>query len=266
MYDKKAHLKKIVVQRHRKNKNLCLRCGKELHDGDCVEDYTKADMRDSTIKKEQEEQIKRETIITPRKKTTIIHYREEKQLCVRCGKELHDGDCEEDYTKSDNRTDEEKQFRPAIITAPSRPTQEDARKNTQIDNDILSLEPNKKIKFYRDYIVINLSRSAINDYQIQLSAIIQLSTRLKDYILVLIGNVDNYFSYLDALKLQTLTNIHNVRFCTKQDMINYISGCRKYLSYYDDYIEYCKKKNIPYFEFDNTKNVTNMIPQEAYTL
>ncbi len=264
MYDKKAHLKKIVTQRHRREKNLCVRCGKDPHEGDCVEDYTKADMREATLQKEKLEESKRKS--RPRKKTTILHYRKEKQLCLKCGKELHEGDCIEDYTKADNRTEEEKTFRPAIITPPPKPTQLDAHVMTKIDNGILSMVPNKKIELYRDYIVINLSRSAINDYQIQMSAITQLSARFSNYILVLIGNVDSYFSYLDSMKLQTLTNIHNVRFCTKQDMINYISGCKKYFSYYDDYIEFCKKNKISYYEFDNTKNVTNIIPQEAYKI
>lgn len=262
MYNK-DRLKKIVIQRHRRNKNLCLRCGKDPHEGDCEESYLKADMRNVSVEKETAQSKNK---ITPHKKATIIHYREEKKLCPKCGKELHEGDCIEDFSQSDNRTQEEKQFRPAIVTAPPRPTQEDAHNTAQINESILSMKPTKKIELYRNFIVVNLAKSVINEYRIELSAITQLSTRFKDYIIVMMGNIDEYFSYLDSMKLKTLTNVLNVPFFTKQDMINYVSSCKKYLSFYDDYIEYCKKNGIHYYEFDNTKNVTNVIPQDAYEI
>lgn len=264
MYNK-DRLKKIVIQRHRRNKNLCILCGKDPHDGECEESYIKADMRDITIKKEVEKN-KAKSKITPHKKATIIHYREEKKLCPKCGKELHEGDCIEDFSQSDNRTQEEKEFRPAVVTAPPRPTQEDAHNNAKINETILNMSPTKKIELYRGFIVINLTKSVINGYRIELSAINQLSMRFKDYILVLMGNIDEYFSYLDSMKLKVLTNITNVPFYTKQDMINYISSSKKYFSFYDDYIEYCKKNNILYYEFDNTKNVTMFLPQDAYSI
>ena len=37
--------KKAIIQRHRKNKNLCLLCGLDIHTGQCTENYEKADLR-----------------------------------------------------------------------------------------------------------------------------------------------------------------------------------------------------------------------------
>ena len=44
---------------------------------------------------------------------TIISYRKKKELCLFCGNNPHDGtDCNEDYTASDLRPEEEKQEDP----------------------------------------------------------------------------------------------------------------------------------------------------------
>jgi ribosomal protein S27AE len=81
--------KKSVALRWRKSKKLCLRCGTEIHEGDCIENYEKVDLRNI-----DNSNIQSETDFNKRKKT-ILNYRRKKDLCLRCGKDKHEDQCDE---------------------------------------------------------------------------------------------------------------------------------------------------------------------------
>jgi len=256
--ERKNKSKRAIVIRHRRNKNLCERCGMDIHEGDCIEIYTKADMR--TIHKSTI------TLDLKKKKDTIISYRRKKLLCIRCGKEKHNGQCLEDYNKSDNRTESEIRDRPAII-----PTPKDKGPSILEEMEvkkIISVEliPNESITLHRDFIVVNLENSN-NDNRIEFSCINQLSKKFKDYIICLIGNVEKNFPYSDVMKLKTLTNIRYIKTTDEQIIVNYIASSKKLFTFPNIiYTPICIKYNIPLFEFLDGKNATNFLPSEAYEL
>lgn len=252
-------MKRAVVMRHRKDKNLCLRCGKDIHEGDCIEDYTKADMRTKVMRLKIE-------VDSDKKKNTIISYRKKKNLCERCGKEKHIGECKEDYTQSDNRTKSEIKSRPAIVSTPKEKKTSILEEMLYEKNIDLEVVPNEKVSLFRDFIVIILKDSKHGN-RIEFSCINQLSKRFKDLIICLIGDVEKHFVYSDLLKLKTFTNIHLVKTNDIQTIVNYIGSCKKLFTYPDTtYSSICIKYKIPIYEFSDKKNVTNFLPSEAYHL
>ena len=261
MSNKNAHLKKAVIIRHRKDKNLCLRCGKDITqnclDNKCQENYQKADMRN--------EQTATDTPLTERKIITIKYYRKEKQLCERCGKELHEGNCKEDYTKSDNRNESDKKFRPAIIKTPKN-TKKFIIDSIKTDNKpTILLNKTKDIQLHRPSILISLQKSS-NDNMIEFSCINQLSKKFCDFLIIIVGEPDKYFPYSDYLKLKRLTNILVIDRLTNQDMINYLHSIKKYFSFENEFIDYCKRHKLKYYQFQGNKNISNVIPISAYQI
>lgn len=261
MPNQTPHLKKAIIIRHRKDKNLCLRCGKDIDAmckaSKCIENYIKADMREQTPLPS--------TPLTQRKMLTIKYYRKQKKLCLLCGKELHEGICKEDYTKSDNREQSDKEFRPAVIKTPKN-----SKKfiiDSIIDNNKppVLLSKTKDIQLHRNSILITLQNSGSANL-IDFSCINQLSKKFSDYLIILIGSPDKYFPYSDFLKLKKLTNIFIIEKLSNQEMINYLHAVKKYFSYENEFIDYCKRNKLQYYQFQNDKNASNVMPVIAYQI
>ena len=262
MSNKKPHLKKAVIVRHRKNKNLCLRCGLDITDNcialTCIENYDKTDNR--VVEKEKQ-------IITEseRKRNTILYYRKEKMLCLKCGKELHEGDCVENFERSDNRPDTDKQYRPAIIKTPK--TEKSFIIDTINSNNkpLILLSKTEDLYLPRPTLMISLEKSS-NGNIIEYSCINQLSKKFQDHILLLIGNAEKYFAYSDFLKMKKLINIIHAGTPSKQVCINYLYAVKKYFSYENEYVDYCRRNKLNYYQFPNNRNATNVLNLSAYTL
>ena len=65
-------LRRNIIRGWRKRKDLCLLCGKYIHDGECEENYIKVDLRDGNVEKEIDQN---------KRKDTILSYRRKKSLC-----------------------------------------------------------------------------------------------------------------------------------------------------------------------------------------
>jgi len=260
---KKANLKKSICLRWRRHKNLCNRCGRDLHEGECIEDYSETDLRSVPLSvKEPDIDFDFE-----KKRNTILSYRRKKGLCERCGIENdHDQKCEENWEKSDNRTEDEKLIRPAIIETPKlkNPT---ILEKIILKNEIqLSVTPSKKIYLHRNYIVINLSKSDKGNI-IEYSCINQLSKKFQNHILVFIGKIDKHFPYSDAMRIRKMSNILEIVPLTDQNIADHIFSCSKFFSFpCKTYIPICIKYDIPYYEFHMNRNATNFLPDIAYQI
>lgn len=251
-------LKEIAIIRHRKNKNLCLKCGLNIHDGNCKnESYEKADMR----KESEKEKIKDSS----KQKDTVIYYRQKKNLCLKCGLDIHVGNCKnESYEKADMRPESEKKKRPAIVKTPKKKSktilEQLSNKNpefiTSYNNTGISLLPTKKITLHRDFVVLNLEPSD-KGFIIEFSFINVFSKKYKDYIICMKSGLEKYFTYSELLKLKKMTNIHEIKTINDQTYINYLHSCSKFFSYPNRWTNYCYKQNINVHEFNNNRNINN---------
>ena len=261
MPNQTPHLKKAIIIRHRKDKHLCIRCGLDINENcklnKCIENYLKADMRNISEPSD--------TPLTERKIITIKYYRKQKKLCLLCGKELHEGNCKEDYTRSDNRDKSDKEFRPAIIKTPKDSKKFIIDSITDINKPTVLLSKTKNIQLHRPSILISLQTSN-SGRTIDFSCINQLSKKFSDYLIVLVGTPDKYFPYSDFLKLKKLVNILVINKLSNQEMINYLHSVKKYFSFENEFIDYCKRNKLQYYQFQNDKNASNVIPVNAYQI
>lgn len=210
------------------------------------------------------------------KKNRILGHRRKKNLCPRCGKDLnHTDECIESYEKADNRI-----INPGIRVPVSSNTHEELMvlngvgveqqlidmMAKEITKDIAaiedahlmaSLQPPEKITLQRDFVILDLNQSREGNI-IEFSGIQKISQRYKDFIVCIFGNIDSHFNLSDIMKIKKLTNIHEVKYIDSRTKKNYLHGCQQYLSFPNDYSEYCKVHNIPHFEFEENENFTRM--------
>ena len=249
-------LRKAVIIGHRRRKDLCTVCGKSPHAGDCIENYIKVDMRETTEIKQELDLLKQ--------KNSIINYRKKKILCLRCGKEQHNGCCDESYEKVDNRTEVEKIERPAIISAPKfKPvTILEEIKTLQAKEIKIQLKKTKNIKLQRDFIVLSILPSMDGNI-VEFSCLQHLSRRYKNLIVCIIGDLEKTYTYSDMLKIKKLTNIHQIK-GDIQDVINHLFSCKMLLSFENDYTDYCQKNSIPVYIFEKGKNANSILKRTAF--
>jgi hypothetical protein len=249
-----SHLKRAVITGHRRRKGLCIRCGKNPHDGDCIEIYETSDTRN-------EEKSEEKNLDLRRKKDVIIIYRKKKLLCIRCGREHHNGSCEETYEIADNRTDEERRDRPATIPTPKfKPIGIIEAIDTQKNKDIsIKLQKTIDIKLHRDYIALSILKSE-HDNIVEFSCLNMLSRKYKDYIICIIGDIDKNFTYSEILRIKKMVNIRRIS-NDQQDIINHLYGCKILYSFRNDYTDYCQKYGIKVYVFEEKKNVTSILKE-----
>jgi len=247
-----------VVSGHRRRMGVCVRCGKDIHDGDCTENYIKADCR--------EKKLVEKSTTSNRKIDTIISYRKRKGLCIRCGQEHHNGsECVETYIQADSRTVDEQRDRPVTIPSPKfKPVTilDDIERTKDLRID---LEPSDVIKLQRDFIVVDI-RPNISGNRVEFSCLEQLSKKFQEHIVCIIGNCQQNFAYSDFLKMKRFINIHEIHNQTEQTIVNYVSSSKKYFGYDDRYTSLCLKRNIPFYTFQPNKNATSKLLDIAYTI
>ena len=240
--------RRVVVIRWRKKLKLCEKCGLDIHSNECIEDYTKADMR------KKEEKI----INLNKKKMTVISYRKKKKLCLNCGKDVHEGLCIEDFTQSDNRDAELKRNDPRIILTPKEKvvsTIEELTTQEPIQVQTLDFEIIKP-KYTRPYVVVDLKNSSKDDV-IDFTVPRYLSKKFQNYIICCIGSLDQYFKWNEALQLKKITNILEVKFLSERNIVSHIQFCNLFLSFSSKYTKYAKENKIPVYIFQEGKTVTS---------
>lgn len=261
MIDKAAQskiLRKNVIVGHRKRKNLCINCGKNTHEGKCISDYSKVDTRtdNSSLTK---------SIDFLRKIKTIMSYRKRKNLCQNCGKEIHNGECENNFDKSDNRSEEEKLLRPATVLTPKSEKTSilETLRNHKHESNLKVEGPQTDIKLQRDFIVIDVNKSSKGN-RIEFSCMQYLSRKFKDHIICVLGDIEKVFPYSEVLKIRKFTNIHELKNIKEQDIINHLHSGKYFLSYPSQYTSYCILKNIPVYTFSEDKNVNSVLKNLNY--
>ncbi len=248
-----SHLKRAVIQRHRKDKNLCLRCGTDIHNGQCIEIYNKADNR--------EKETKKVIVDIDRRNRTITSYRKKKNLCLRCGQEKHEGSCEEEYSKSDNRIETEKQKRPAIIKTPKKQSKsilQTIKEQKTIPCKLSELKQTNKPVFQRSFILVDLHHSKKNN-KFLYSSLEFIIQRYKSHITAVVGRMSKLFVYSDYLKLKKSPNLYQIQYEDTQTTINHICDCELFISYPNELTDYCLYHKIPVCILPDDKDIDNLI-------
>lgn len=236
-----------AIVRHRKLKGLCPKCGLDKHDGECIENYEKSDMRDHIHNNINT------TIQSKKKIETIISYRKRKNLCLKCGHEIHSGDCIENYEKSDNRSIEEQKSRPATITTKKQSNKSILQKIES--NDIIVQKPTKEIKLFRDFVIIDIKHSQL-DKIIEWGAILQISSKYQNTITFVYGDILKEYNVLVYNSLRKQPQIQMLSCINEEEYINYIASCKEFYSYPSKYTSFSILQGVNTVIFDERYNAT----------
>lgn len=247
--NEKFTAKQRIILRWRKEKNLCLFCGIDKHEGDCKKDFSKVDLRQNNLSR---------TLISidfNKKKNTILHYRKKKNLCISCGLDKHQGTCTETFEKSDMRSQQQKEIDPRTILTPKKDKIQ--IEVEEIDKSLVDLVKQNDPIYNRQYILLDLTDSN-KGYRIEFSAVRYLSTTFKDLILLYYGSFDSHFIMEEIWKLKKLVNVHEIKIVTDQGMIDLIWKCNRFFSYKSKFTTYALHHNIPIYLFDSDKNIKSI--------
>jgi len=197
---------------------------------------------------------------------TVISYRDRKGLCIKCGK-VDAGvehTCVEDYTHADMRTEEEKESDDRTIKTPKEQkltiTEQD--KQNHINKAILDADLNPMFKLgksqdltiQRDYIMIDLSKSATGQ-KFDVGYIEYMSHKYKNMIIFIIGDLDNTYTFKELTIIKKIANVCPIVNLMRQNIVNYLHGCKRFFGFPSDYITYCMIHNLPATVFfDNSQN------------
>ena len=244
--------KKNITIRWRKKKNLCLICGQDPHEGDCIEIYDKADMR--TLGKPVK------VLNEDKRKDTIISYRKKKLLCLRCGQMVHAGECRENYEKSDMRPPIEKTDDPRIVITPKINIFDRKEEVSTID-----LKQTQRTKYNRDFIFIDIRPNDKYKNRITFIDIRYLAKRFSNCIICVNGCIDKLYPYAELLEMKKIINLVETKNENNiQEIVNYIYGCKYYISFESDLTRFAKQKRIPCISLndeDDIRNVLSKIPK-----
>jgi hypothetical protein len=264
--DRKKLLKKAIVVRYRREKGLCLRCGKTSNDQcvseKCIENYDK-------VNNNEDCEDASKNLNTERKMKTVIAYRKKKNLCKRCGRDPNNDICRtemcpEVYDRSDNRDIEERQIKPSTIITPKK-------KGVTILQKIESSTPTIQAKktddvnLQRNFIILDISDSKKGN-KVEFSCLNQLTKKYKNYIICILGNLEKKFPYSDMAKIKRMTNIFELKCHDQQTIINYLWSCKKFFSFESDFTQYCISNSISVYVFPEDKNATNFLNNSAFDI
>lgn len=275
---KVSNQKKSITKTHRRKKDLCELCGffEKDEEHECIENYVKADMRGQKLRKwdhyNRQEQTPKKTkeevpeyVETPEKVLvdvdarlkTIMSYRERKGLCIRCGKDKNEdcenNSCTEDYTQSDLRNETEKENDPRTIVTPKhkQTTILDTITNESVKDEFLSsnkdeffrLQSTETIALQRPFIVIDICPSDF-DQRLEFEYIEFMSRKHKDKIIIVLGNFEDHYNFVEVSKIKKLMNVISLRNMIPQNIVNHLSSCEKFFGFPSKYLTYCMMYEI----------------------
>jgi hypothetical protein len=236
-----------IISGWRRRKKLCLLCGKDIHDGKCIEDYTKVDMRVIEVKPK-----------TPaneeKRKATIRSYRKKKLLCLRCGQNVHGGDCEVTYERTDMRPVKIKDIDPRVVVTPKvnifKP---------DIESSTIGLSGGAKPSYNREFVLLDVRSN--NDYDTHLSFvhIRYIARKFKDCIICLIGDMSGIYTYADFLNVKKIFNVIRLGDIDDQTIVNHIHNCKYFISYKSEYTKYANSIKSKCISLDDDKDVQDIL-------
>jgi hypothetical protein len=206
---------------------------------------------------------------------TILSYRKRKGLCAYCGTDNHNGDCEEDYTASDLRSDEEKENDPRTIITPKEQNStvlediETDEINTDfinsIDDPFYKMEETVKIHTQRPYFMIDITQSD-NDQKITFEYINYIARKYNTMIIFLIGDPSAVFTFVENRQLEGLRNVSLMTNTLDQNIVNYMYSAKRFFGFPSRYITYCMCYGLKCTTFmDDTKEEFD-VPCDIVTL
>jgi len=251
--------KKRSILAYRKKKGLCQLCGAFLADEDhiCHENYVKTDMREETIPESEIVQVPEsedlEKIKEDARISTIKSYRDRKDLCINCGKEKHDGECEESYEKSDMRDDEEKEVDPRTVITPKLKDRSlfDQLRTEEVnkiflqnsDDPFFQLKKTYDIRTARPFILIDLTPLKTGQ-KIEASYIQYMVSRYKTHIIFAIGDLAEIYTFRDAEKLRKTLSFCPIRNIADQNIVDHLCQCTRFFGFPTRYLTYCMLHGI----------------------
>jgi hypothetical protein len=199
---------------------------------------------------------------------TVISYRGRKSLCLSCGKvdQGIEHECVEDYEQADMRSEEEKDEDPRTIHTPKEQKQtiseqekvaainEEFLKNTL--NPMFELSKTQALTIQRDYIMLDLTKSPTGQ-KFDVGYIEYMSHKYKNMIIFIIGDIEKIYTYKELIMIKKIANVCPIVNLMKQNIINYLHGCKHLFSFPSDYITYCMVHDInATVFFDNSSKYT----------
>lgn len=235
--------RKAAIIRHRRDKNLCERCGTSSCDKiSCVETYDRSDM-------EKPEKLKYTQ--KDRKKNSIRTYRKKKNLCVLCGMEdLLNHTCNENYVKSDMRNSGNE----TIVKTPKRKKSyiKDIIKTEKVNKEYIEtstdplnrMVPTEDLSFNRKHVVIDVSKSETNQL-IEYSYLEFMIKRYPSFLFFLIGNPSSVFTLYEMTQLKKFINVQIIENLLDINIINHMSKASRVFGFSTRYLVYCLCHIIP---------------------
>lgn len=290
-----SNRKKSQVMAYRRKKDLCTECGgyEPTMAHTCNVNYVKADTRGIGISNDDIFEVKEVTfdipdepvvleedpaeditddwVETPERALpeldvrikTILSYRKRKELCAYCGKCQHTGQCEEDYTASDLRSDEEKREDPrTVVTPKSKESTVLEEMETEVVNDdflkrindpFYQLDKTVDIHTTRPFIIIDITPSD-TDQRMTFDYINYVARRHKNLIIYLVGNPSKVFTFFENRTLDGLYNVSLLRNTIDQNIVNHLHAAKRFFGFPSRYVTYCMTRNLECTTFLDNSN------------
>jgi hypothetical protein len=285
-----SKMKKSQITAYRRKKGVCLQCGRfepeEVHA--CLVNYVKADMRgveltdsdifevimlnqDTEIKLEDPaEDITDDYVETPEKALpeldvrikTILSYRKRKGLCAYCGKNPHEDDCNEDYTETDLRNDEEKTVEPRTVKTPKKkePTVLEKLETDEMNKRFLEgqkdpfykIDKTVDIHTQRPFIMIDITPSD-NGQLITFEYVNYIARKYKNKIVFLLGDPTKVWTFTQNRTLEGLHNVSLLRNTIDQNIVNHLHVAKRFFGFPSRYVTYCMTRELPTTTFLNNE-------------
>lgn len=253
------------VTGYRKKKNLCIQCGRfdKGTPHECIENYIKADMRDVDLPEEVidchsngeslRDNIDVDKVKEEASKKTIQSYRDRKNLCLVCGKDKHDSDCNPNYERADMRPTNEIESDPRTVITPKK---KEISILEEMTNDVINraflerssdefmkLRPSVEIAAPRPFIVIDINLSDTGQ-KFDIS-FLEYMNHKHNYIIFLLGDPSTVYSFIELEKIKKLIGMCPIRNLLDQNIINHLHGCKRFFGFPSRFSTYCIIHNIP---------------------
>jgi hypothetical protein len=199
------------------------------------------------------------------RKSMAITYRQKKNICVRCGKNLHEGACIELYDKSDYRNPKDKILKSNLTPDELTISDNSLTFNDTINTkDVLSFKTKDfgvtvessvvELKIKRPFILIDITPSPTGE-RFNADFINFYAKQYKNHIVLLTGNISFYDGFFKTVGVNQEVNVSTALLhANKNDITSHINECDLFISFNFEYSEYCSDNEINCIYFRSSKS------------